>query len=89
MEKRLLESIKLPQGVKELNKDQLDELCLELREEIIDKVSVTGGHLASNLGTVELTVALHYVFDSPREPIVWDVGHQCYSHNCQKGKSHT
>lgn len=57
MEKRLLESIKLPQGVKELNKDQLDELCLELREEIIDKVSVTGGHLASNLGTVELTVA--------------------------------
>ena len=70
MEKRLLESIKLPQGVKELNKDQLDELCLELREEIIDKVSVTGGHLASNLGTVELTVALHYVFDSPREPII-------------------
>ena len=57
MEKRLLESIKLPQGVKELNKDQLDELCLELREEISDKVSVTGGHLASNLGTVELTVA--------------------------------
>ena len=89
MEKRLLESIKLPQGVKELNKDQLDELCLELREEIIDKVSVTGGHLASNLGTVELTVALHYVFDSPREPIVWDVGHQCYSHKLLTGRDIT
>ena len=89
MKKRLLESIKLPQGVKELNKDQLDELCLELREEIIDKVSVTGGHLASNLGTVELTVALHYVFDSPREPIVWDVGHQCYSHKLLTGRDIT
>lgn len=89
MEKRLLESIKLPQGVKELNKDQLNELCLELREEIIDKVSVTGGHLASNLGTVELTVALHYVFDSPREPIVWDVGHQCYSHKLLTGRDIT
>ena len=89
MKKRLLESIKLPQGVKELNKDQLDELCLELREEIIDKVSVTGGHLASNLGTIELTVALHYVFDSPREPIVWDVGHQCYSHKLLTGRDIT
>ena len=89
MKKRLLESIKLPQGVKELNKDQLDELCLELREEIIDKVSVTGGHLASNLGTVELTVALQYVFDSPREPIVWDVGHQCYSHKLLTGRDIT
>lgn len=89
MGKRLLESIKLPQGVKELNKDQLDELCFELREEILDKVSVTGGHLASNLGTVELTVALHYVFDSPREPIVWDVGHQCYSHKLLTGRDIT
>ena len=89
MKKRLLESIKLPQGVKELNKDQLDELCLELREEIIDKVSVTGGHLASNLGTIELTVALHYVFDSPWEPIVWDVGHQCYSHKLLTGRDIT
>lgn len=89
MGKRLLESIKLPQGVKELNKEQLDELCFELREEILDKISVTGGHLASNLGTVELTVALHYVFDSPREPIVWDVGHQCYSHKLLTGRDIT
>lgn len=89
MGKRLLESIELPQGVKNLNKQQLEELCLELREEILDKVSVTGGHLASNLGTVELTVALHYVFDSPREPIVWDVGHQCYSHKLLTGRDIT
>lgn len=89
MGKRLLESIELPQGVKELNKDQLDELCFELREEILDKVSVTGGHLASNLGTVELTVALHYVFNSPNEPIVWDVGHQCYSHKLLTGRDIT
>ena len=89
MEKKLLESIKLPQGVKNLDKQQLEQLCFELREEILDKVSVTGGHLASNLGAVELTVALHYVFDSPREPIVWDVGHQCYSHKLLTGRDIT
>lgn len=87
MYKRLLESIELPQGVKKLNKEQLVELCDELRKEILDKISVTGGHLASNLGSVELTVALHYVFDSPREQIIWDVGHQCYSHKILTGRN--
>ena len=86
MEKRLLESIALPYGVKKLNNEQLKELCGEIRREILTKISATGGHLASNLGAVELTVALHYVFDSPEEPIVWDVGHQCYAHKILTGR---
>lgn len=87
--KELLESIKLASDVKKLNIEQLDLLCKELRDEITDKVSETGGHLASNLGAVELTVALHYVFDSPREPIIWDVGHQCYAHKILTGRDIT
>ena len=78
--KKILDGIKLPSDIKKLNIEQLNLLCGELRDEITEKVSETGGHLASNLGTVELTVALHYVFDSPDEPIIWDVGHQCYTH---------
>ncbi len=89
MEKSLLKSIELPYGVKKLNNAQLKELCKEIRKEIIDKISLTGGHLASNLGAVELTVALHYVFDSPNEPIVWDVGHQCYAHKIITGRDIT
>lgn len=87
--KELLESIKLASDVKKLNIEQLNLLCKELRDEITDKVSETGGHLASNLGAVELTVALHYVFDSPREPIIWDVGHQCYAHKILTGRDIT
>ncbi len=86
---KILESIKLASDVKKLNRDELKGLCKELRDEIIDKVSETGGHLASNLGAVELTVALHYVFDSPNEPIIWDVGHQCYSHKILTGRDIT
>ena len=89
MEHELLKSIKLAGDIKKLNIEQLNQLCGELRDEIIQKVSETGGHLASNLGAVELTVALHYVFDSPEEPIVWDVGHQCYAHKILTGRDIT
>lgn len=89
MEHKLLESIKLASDIKKLNIEQLELLCGELRDEIIEKVSETGGHLASNLGAVELTVALHYVFDSPNEPIIWDVGHQCYAHKILTGRDIT
>lgn len=89
MEHKILESIKLASDVRKLNKEQLEQLCAELRDEITCKVSETGGHLASNLGAVELTVALHYVFDSPSEPIIWDVGHQCYSHKILTGRDIT
>ena len=89
MEHEILKGIKTASDVKKLNMDQLRGLCDELRDEIIDKVSETGGHLASNLGAVELTVALHYVFDSPDEPIIWDVGHQCYTHKILTGRDIT
>ncbi|MBR6656712.1 MAG: 1-deoxy-D-xylulose-5-phosphate synthase [Oscillospiraceae bacterium] len=89
MKHEILESIKTTGDIKKLNNDRLEKLCSELRDEIINKVSETGGHLASNLGAVELTVALHYVFDSPNEPIIWDVGHQCYSHKILTGRDIT
>ncbi len=89
MEHEILEGIKKAGDIKKLNIGQLDKLCSELRDEIISKVSETGGHLASNLGAVELTVALHYVFDSPEEPIIWDVGHQCYTHKILTGRDIT
>ena len=89
MEHEILENIKTTGDIKKLNIDKLEMLCSELRDEIISKVSETGGHLASNLGAVELTVALHYVFDSPDEPIIWDVGHQCYSHKILTGRDIT
>ena len=85
----ILDSIKQTSDIKKLNIEQLDLLCGEIRDEIIDKVSETGGHLASNLGAVELTVALHYVFDSPNEPLIWDVGHQCYAHKILTGRDIT
>lgn len=75
-----LENIHSPKDVKKMNKAELAALCDQLRQKMIDTVSNTGGHLASNLGTVELTVALHRVFTTPRDSIVWDVGHQCYAH---------
>ena len=86
MKHEILENIKNVGDIKKFNIDRLELLCKELRDEIICKVSETGGHLASNLGAVELTVALHYVFDSPEEPIIWDVGHQCYSHKILTGR---
>lgn len=81
-----LEQLKLPGDIKQLSLEQLDEVCQEIRERIINTVSRTGGHLASNLGVVELTVALHYVFDLPQDQVVWDVGHQCYTHKILTGR---
>jgi len=81
-----LEQINSPQDLKRVPLDALDMLAHEIREEIIGVVSKNGGHLASNLGAVELTVALHRVFDSPRDKIVWDVGHQCYTHKLLTGR---
>ena len=75
-----LENIHSPKDVKKMNKAELAALCDQLRQKMIETVSKTGGHLASNLGTVELTVALHRVFTTPHDEIVWDVGHQCYAH---------
>lgn len=81
-----LEYVDSPQDVKKLTPSQLRELCAEIRQFLVEKVSVTGGHLSSNLGTVELTVALHRVFDSPQDVIVFDVGHQCYTHKILTGR---
>jgi 1-deoxy-D-xylulose-5-phosphate synthase len=81
-----LEQINSPQDLKRVPLDALDKLAGEIREEIIGVVSKNGGHLASNLGVVELTLALHRVFDSPRDKIVWDVGHQCYTHKLLTGR---
>ena len=82
----LLEQLQLPGDIKDLSLEQLNELCDEVRNRIINTVSKNGGHLASNLGVVELTVALHYVFDLPQDQIVWDVGHQCYTHKILTGR---
>ena len=76
----LLSKINNPYDVKTLSKNQLQELCSEVRDFTIQTVSKTGGHLGAALGVVELTVALHYVFDSPFDKIIWDIGHQCYPH---------
>ena len=76
----LLSKIKSPSDLKKLPLESLGALADEIRALLIENVSATGGHLASNLGVVELSIALHYVFDSPRDRIIWDVGHQCYTH---------
>ncbi|MDR1892245.1 MAG: 1-deoxy-D-xylulose-5-phosphate synthase [Oscillospiraceae bacterium] len=83
---RHLEHINLPADIKALPEDALPELCAEIRELLIKTVSENGGHLASNLGVVELTVALHRMFDSPVDQFVWDVGHQCYTHKLLTGR---
>ena len=76
----LLDQINSPSDLKNFEADQLQQIADELRAETIDAVSVTGGHLGAGLGVVELTVALHYLFDTPDDKIVWDVGHQVYPH---------
>ncbi|MBQ7046840.1 MAG: 1-deoxy-D-xylulose-5-phosphate synthase [Oscillospiraceae bacterium] len=86
MSKKYLENIKSPADIKSLSYEQLDELAGEIRETLIDTVSKTGGHLASNLGVVELTLAIHKEFDSPKDKIVWDVGHQSYTHKLLTGR---
>lgn len=82
----LLGSIDTPGDIKKLNKMQLEQLADEIRKYLIHTVSRTGGHLASNLGAVELTIALHFVFDSPKDKILWDVGHQAYTHKILTGR---
>ena len=82
----LLSQIQYPADLRKLSIDQLPEVCRELREDIIDEVSVNPGHFGSSLGVVELTVALHYVFDTPEDRIVWDVGHQAYGHKILTGR---
>lgn len=82
----LLDKIRYPEDLRKLDVEQLPQLCQELRQEIIEEVSVTPGHFASSLGVVELTVALHYVYDTPEDRIVWDVGHQAYGHKLLTGR---
>ncbi|WP_420266663.1 1-deoxy-D-xylulose-5-phosphate synthase [Candidatus Magnetominusculus dajiuhuensis] len=85
----ILKDIKSPQDIKQLDLGELEELAQEIRDCIINRVSINGGHLASSLGVIELTIAMHYVFKSPRDKIIWDVGHQCYPHKLLTGRYDT
>lgn len=82
----LLDTISSPADLRGLESSQLRQLCDELRDEVISTVSVTGGHLGAGLGVVELTAALHYVFNTPDDRLIWDVGHQCYPHKILTGR---
>jgi 1-deoxy-D-xylulose-5-phosphate synthase len=82
----LLQQINSPDDLKKISKDQLQQVCDELRQYIIDVVSVNGGHFGASLGVVELSVALHFVFDTPYDQLVWDVGHQAYGHKILTGR---
>ncbi|MBL4897658.1 MAG: 1-deoxy-D-xylulose-5-phosphate synthase, partial [Erythrobacter sp.] len=82
----LLDTVNTPDDLRKLGKDQLRQLSDELRAEMIDAVGQTGGHLGSGLGVVELTTAIHYVFNTPEDKLVWDVGHQCYPHKILTGR---
>ena len=83
---RLIKQINFPSDLKKFKKEDLKQISDELRDELIDVVSETGGHLGAGLGVVELTVALHYVFDTPKDKLVWDVSHQCYPHKIITGR---
>jgi 1-deoxy-D-xylulose-5-phosphate synthase len=85
-ETRLLDTIDSPADLKKLNLEELEQLASEIRERIVETVSKTGGHLAPSLGVVELTLAMHYVFDAPNDKIIWDVGHQAYAHKLITGR---
>jgi 1-deoxy-D-xylulose-5-phosphate synthase len=82
----LLDQVHFPADIRKLEKSQLPQLADELRAEMISAVSQSGGHLGSGLGVVELTVAIHYVFDTPGDKLIWDVGHQCYPHKIVTGR---
>ncbi|MEL6360781.1 MAG: 1-deoxy-D-xylulose-5-phosphate synthase, partial [Pseudomonadota bacterium] len=86
IETPLLDQVNSPEDLRKLDKSQLRQFADELRAEVIDAVSVTGGHLGSGLGVVELTAAIHYVFNTPDDRLVWDVGHQCYPHKVITGR---
>jgi 1-deoxy-D-xylulose-5-phosphate synthase len=82
----LLDKVKYPKDLKKFSDDDLKKLCVELRNEVVSAVSVTGGHLGAGLGVVELTIALHSVFNTPKDKLIWDVGHQCYPHKVLTGR---
>src|SRR5215204_514445 len=82
----LLDTVSFPADIRALAKSQLPQLADALRQEVISAVSVTGGHLGAGLGVVELTVAIHYVFDTPNDKLIWDVGHQAYPHKIVTGR---
>ena len=84
-----LDSVHTPADLRKLTREQLKALANELRECVLSNVARTGGHLSSNLGTVELTIALHYVFNTPHDRLVWDVGHQTYPHKILTGRRDT
>jgi len=86
---KLLEHINFPEDLRKLKKNQLKQVSEELREELINVVSETGGHLGAGLGVVELTVAIHYIFNTPKDKLVWDVGHQCYPHKIITGRKNS
>ena len=83
---RMIKQINFPSELRKFKKENLKQISDELRDELIDVVSETGGHLGAGLGVVELTVALHYVFDTPKDKLVWDVSHQCYPHKIITGR---
>ena len=83
---KYLDKINFPSDLKKISETNLQNVADELREEMIDAVSVTGGHLGASLGVVELTVALHYIFNTPNDKLIWDVGHQCYPHKILTGR---
>ena len=85
-EYKFLNKINFPSDLKKVSESKLQDVADELREEVIDAVSVTGGHLGASLGVVELSVALHYIFNTPNDKLVWDVGHQCYPHKILTGR---
>ena len=82
----LLDTVKFPADMREFSREQIKQLADEVRSEVIDAVSVTGGHLGAGLGVVELTVAIHHVFNTPEDKLIWDVGHQCYPHKVLTGR---
>ncbi len=86
IKENLLDQIKYPSDLRKLDKKDLKQLAKELRDELIDVVSTTGGHLGAGLGVVELTIALHYIFDTPKDKLIWDVGHQTYPHKIITGR---
>ena len=86
---KYLNQIENPDDLKKIPRDELGSVAREIRHRIIDVVSKNGGHLASSLGAVELTIALHYVFDMPKDTLIWDVGHQSYAHKLLTGRQRT
>ncbi len=85
-EYKILDKINFPEDLKNVPDEDLPEFCGELRNFLIESVAQSGGHFGSNLGVVELTVALHYVFDAPKDILLWDVGHQAYPHKILTGR---